>query len=151
LAVLSALGLVIRKTIGMASAAFAKWLESKSAEAESNAHYAAAKCLNTRLAEMSTNAVSEVEQTLVRRFKKMEKWDAVAARDARDAAIQSMKDQAGKAGMDEMMKCSGLARDALVGLFRTWVERRVNEAGTDRASTLEAPLVAADGVAEDVD
>jgi hypothetical protein len=38
-----------------------------------------------------------------------------------------MTRHAGEKGLASMMECSGLARDALMGMFRTWVEMKVGE------------------------
>lgn len=138
LAALTAVSLVIRKGIAAGSAAAVKWIEAKAAETESSAHYAALKCLTSRLDTLSTNAVAEVEQTLVRKFKKQGKWDSKSARMARDTAVDVMRRQLGEQGMEELKQCSGLAKEAIIGMFRTWVERKVSEQG----STTDAPVVA---------
>jgi hypothetical protein len=152
LAALGALGTIF--TVGMAflSRRIVAWFDAKAKKAkadaksaEAGAHYEALKCMTEKLETLSTTAVAEVEQTLVRQFKsEPQGWNAETALRARDTAVEVMTRHAGEKGLAAMMECSGLARDALLGMFRTWVEMKVGQSSTkDKSPPLGkgAPIV----------
>lgn len=105
--------------------------------AESTAHYEALRCFTETVGELAARAVDEVEQTMVRDLKENKKWSVDTAREARDTAVEIMVRHAGELRMERLQRCSGLGQDALVDLFRTYVESKIRR---DKSSEKPAGL-----------
>lgn len=128
--VVSLLGIVLTALIAWVSREAKAWLASK-------AHFAAFECAMQKLETLSYNAVSEVEQTLVRQFKAEKNWNSDTAREARNTAVRIVKSHLGDKGIKELKGCLGHGLDTLEGLIRTLVEKHVSEHGTHS----DGPLV----------
>lgn len=146
LGALGVLGTLVTVGLTFLSKRIIAWFDAKAAKAkadaksaEAGAHYEALRCMTEKLEMLSTTAVAEVEQTLVRQFKSDGTWNAETALRARDTAVEVMTRHAGEKGIASLMECSGLARDALMGMFRTWIEMKVGESGE---KSKDAPVVA---------
>ena len=139
LAVIGLLGNVITGLITVGSGKIMKWLDAKSKASGSEAHYAAFKCATEKLSTWSRSAVDEVEQTVVRKLKRENKWDKGTARMARDTAVEVMTRHAGEHGMAELQDCLGVGKDVVLGMFRTWIEKQVRD---DGSSGNGSPIVA---------
>lgn len=148
LGVLGALGTLTTLGIAYLSKRISAWFQAKAKKAKADAKsaeavaaYEALKCLTERLEMLSTTAVAEVEQTLVRQLK-AEKgaWNAETALRARDTAFEVMKRHAGEKGMAQLQECSGLALPALEGMFRTWIEMKVGESGGKSEGSPVVPM-----------
>jgi hypothetical protein len=149
-AALTALGLISTAlTIGAAylSKRLISWIEAKQEKAkadartaESTAHLEAFKCVSQKLDTWSTNAIRQVEQTVVRKLKRENNWNAETAKMALDTAVDVMKQQAGNVGMNELQQCTGHAVAGIESMFRTWIEAKNAATGTGSKSPI-SPIV----------
>ena len=130
LAVISLLGTLLTALIGVGSKKLMQWLDARAKASGSEAHYAAFKCATEKLSTWSRSAVDEVEQTIVRKLKREDKWDKNTARGARDTAVDVMTRHAGEQGMAELQECLGVTKDVVLGMFRTWIEKQVRADGS---------------------
>lgn len=113
--------------------------KSDAKTAESAAHYEAFRCFTERLTQLATKAVDEVEQTMVRELKADKKWNVDTARKARDTAVEIMVRHAGEDGLKELQHCGKIGLDALMGMFRTYVESEVVRRGSSTPANAIGP------------
>lgn len=118
-----------------------KQAEAEGRSAESTAHLEAFNCVVGKLDTWSTAAVQQVEQTVVRHLKKEKKWNVDTARGARDTAVDVMTELAGETGLAELETCTGKTSEAILSMFRTWIEMKVADAGS---TDTDAPIVPMD-------
>lgn len=122
-ATISALATIVAAVIPLLGVKVSRWLESK-------AHLASFECANKRIMEMTRTAVLEVEQTLVKEYKKasadgkITKEEGIAAR---DSAYEKVKKHLGKDGWKELLGCLKIDGEALRGLLISHIEARVSE------------------------
>ena len=123
LTVLSALATVVTALVGMASKKILQWLDGK-------AHAATFECAMSKIESVTKSAVDEVEQTVVRKLKSEDQWNAETAKGARDTAVLIAKNHLGQRGLKELEGCLGQAQDSIEGMLRTHVEKNVLRMGT---------------------
>lgn len=149
LAVIGLLGTVLTGLITIGSRKLLAWLDAKAKSSGSEAHYAAFKCATEKLSTWSRSAVDEVEQTVVRKLKRQDKWNKETARMARNTAVDVMVRHAGDQGLAELEQCLGVGREVVLGMFRTWVEKQVR---ADGSSGDKSPIVSmGDDASDDLD
>lgn len=117
-AALSALSGVLTILIGMVSMHLRHWLASK-------AHFASFECATTKLEKLSTTAVADIEQTLVRTLKAEGRWTPETALAARDAALAVMMQHLGPKGLAELQECLGLAYEDVKDMALSYIEKQV--------------------------
>ncbi|PCJ22419.1 MAG: hypothetical protein COA94_09130 [Rickettsiales bacterium] len=120
---LSLLAMTVSGLLAWGARSIKHWLDSQ-------AHMASFACASTKLASLASDAVLEVEQTLVKQLKNDEAWNADTAKTARDTAAAIVKRHLGTRGLAELRGCLGLALADIEGLIRTQIEVSVQRAGT---------------------
>lgn len=133
---------VITGLLAFASRSLRSWLNAKASTAHSEemkeaiyAYEAAVSQLQT----LATNAVTEVERTLVRQLKDDKDWDSVTAEEARDAAAAIVL-RHGRQACDVLRDAGRMTLPAIEGLVRTLVENAVAGMAHKSKSPPASPL-----------
>ena len=118
---------VITGLLAIASKSLRTWLSAQANSAHSKEMKEAIYAYEAAVAQLqalAANAVTEVEQTLVRQLKEDKNWDSVTAQEARDAAAEIVM-RHGKQACDVLRDAGRMTLPAIEGLVRTLVENSV--------------------------